>query len=185
MRKYRAAELTARQALEIAQAMAKTLNCPVVWIAWLRSAQWGEFEKSDTLHDWTGNRQTVLLFPAERAARLFIRNNQIGGDWQTQPYPLTTITDTCAQHGTAWREVQAGEPWIAYVDAVHPGTGEVIRTPWHKRRSAGAGELVPTYDLARVRWRMRRVADRVAGALAEIRISDSANLLSESLDNHV
>ena len=56
---------------------------------------------------------------------------------------------------------------------------------WHERRTTLPGRLVPTYDLARVRWRMRRVADRVAGVLAEILLSDSAILLSDSLDNHV
>jgi hypothetical protein len=168
MRKYQAAELTARQALAMAEASAQAHGCPVVWIAWLRSPAWGEFTKSDTLHDWTGNRQTVLLFPAERATRLFIRNNQIGGDWQTQPYPLATIADTCAQHGVAWRRVQAGDPWIAYVDAIHPDTGEIIRTPWHERRTTPPGRLVPAYDPARIRWRMGKAADRIAQAIAEI-----------------
>lgn len=171
MRKYQAAELTARQALDMATAMAKAHNCPIVWIAWLRSRRWGEFTKSDTLHDWTGNRQTVLLFPTERAARLFLRNNQIGGDWQTQPYPLATITDTCHQHGVAWRYAGDGEPWCVTVDAVNPVTGEVVRVPWQDRRTTPTPP--PGYDLARVRWRMGKLADRIAGVLDEIRLSNS------------
>lgn len=170
MRKYQAAELTARQALDMAQAMAKAHGCPIVWIAWLRSSQWGEFTKSDTLHDWTGNRQTVLLFATERAARRFIRDNQIGGDWQTQPYPLTTITDTCAQHGVAWRHVAENEPWCVTVDAVNPITGEVVRVPWQDRRAAPTPP--PAYDLARIRWRMGKLAGRIAGVLDEIRLSN-------------
>jgi hypothetical protein len=172
MRKYQAAELTACQALAMAEASAQAHGCPVVWIAWLRSPQWGEFAKSDTLHDWTGNRQTVLLFPAERATRLFIRNNQIGGDWQTQPYPLATITDTCAQHGTAWREVQAGEPWVVpLVDLVCPYTGAIVQVEHAVRLSTRIrppAVAKARYDPARVRWRMGKAADRIAQAIAEI-----------------
>lgn len=141
MRKYLAHELTARQSLAMAEEMAKTLNCPIVWIAWLRSARWGEFVRSDTLHDWTSGRQTVLLFDTERAARRFIRHNQIGGDWQTQPYPLITITDTCAQHSVAWRQVEGDAAWVAYVDIINPLTGEVTPVPWAERRTTHPGQL--------------------------------------------
>lgn len=173
MRKYLAHELTARQSLAMAEEMAKTFNCPIVWIAWLRSARWGEFVRSDTLHDWTGGRQTVLLFDTERAARRFIRHNQIGGDWQTQPYPIATITDTCTQHGVAWRQVDdATSAWmVPMVDLVCPHTGAIVRVPHAERLTTTLRPPTlprPPYNPARIRWRMRRIADRIARALAEI-----------------
>lgn len=172
MRKYQAAELTARQALAMAEASAQAHGCPVVWVAWLRSPAWGEFAKSDTLHDWTGNRQTVLLFDTERAARRFIRDNRIGGDWQTQPYPLATIADTCTQHGVAWRRVAAGDVWVVpRVDLVCPYTGAIVQVEHAARLSARIRPPAVAggrYDPARIRWRMGKVADRIAGVLAEI-----------------
>lgn len=83
-----------------------------------------------------------------------------------------TIADTCTQHGVAWRRVAAGDVWVMpLVDLVCPFTGAIVQVEHAARLStrirppAVAGGR---YDPARVRWRMGKVADRIAQAIAEI-----------------
>lgn len=171
MRKYRANELSNRQALTMAEDMAKAAGCPVVWIAWLRSESWGEFTKSDTLHDWTDNVQHVLIFKSDRDCRRFLAYNKIGGDWQTQPYPTVTIEQTCQQNGVKWRTVEdSRSAWVVpLVDVVNPYTGEISRVPHAERLAVRVPPPGPaqTYDLHRIRWRTRRAADIIGKILLE------------------
>ena len=143
---------------------------------------------SETLHDWKDQRQTVLVFASERDARRFLKHNQIGGDWQTQPYPLATITETCAQNNVACRQIEDSRTdWIGYLDTIDPATGEVRTVAWADRHRPAPAPTYPAQetDPARLRFRMRLLANRIAGVLEEIRLSDSVNLLSETLDSGV
>lgn len=172
VRKYRANELSSRQALAMAEDMAKAAGCRVIWIAWLRSESWGEFAQSDTLHDWTGGAQHVLTFKSERDCRRFLSYNRIGGDWQIQPYPTVTIEQTCQQNGVKWRHVEdSRSAWVVpLVDVVDPHTGEIVRVPHAERLATPVrppGPLPPPYDLHRIRWRTRRAADIIGKILLE------------------
>lgn len=172
VRRYQANELSNRQALAMAEEMAKAAGCPVVWIAWLRSPAWGEFTKSDTLHDWTDGTQHVLVFKSDRDCRRFLKHHRIGGDWQIQPYPTVTIEQTCQQNGVKWRTVEdSRSAWVVpLVDVVDPYTGAVSKVPYAERLATTArppGPLLPPYDLHRIRWRTRRAADIIGKILLE------------------
>jgi hypothetical protein len=173
MRRYRANEVTARQALALAEKMAAAAGCRVVWMPWLRSGRWGHWSRPDPLDKWEDGVQTLLLFGAQRDARRYLNQNGIGGDWQIQPYPTTTVEDLCAQNGISYRVVEDhAEPWADRADLIDPETGEVATVPWKDRQRGAQPSARKTkpvdVDLTRIRWRMDRIAQEIAGFLERL-----------------